>query len=64
MNAPKVIVLRCLELSLTVDEGSSLHQTAEPRFMGSHIPSKAFRALQTALPSGPPGTHDQPHSSK
>jgi len=36
-----------------VDEGSSLHNTTEPRFRGSNIPSRAFRTLQNNLPPGP-----------
>lgn len=39
-----------------VDDGSFLHNTAEPRFLGGHIPSKAFKTLQTTLPSESAGS--------
>ena len=29
-----------------VNEDQSLHQDADPRYRGSHIPSRAFRMLQ------------------
>ena len=38
-------MMNCTALHL-VSEDQSLHRDADPRYRGSHIPSRAFRILQ------------------
>jgi len=46
-----------------VSEEQSLHQESDPRYRGSHIPSRAFRILQNFTDSSDDVTHHQAVSS-